>query len=299
MIKTVSGDISENRIGITLPHEHICCFSQYLYDMAGGKYLDKEELIKVSVDVLKNLKEKHNLSTFIDCTPVNIGRDVELLKVISEESGVNIICSTGFYHTREPLFMSVSADEMSEYIISDAKNVNAGIIKCAVQEAEVSEYDEMILRASAKAQKKLDLPMVIHTNAKNKNGIRALEVVMAEGVKPEAVTIAHLSDTDDFEYISKIAGYGCYLGLDRLYENCSDEYVKEKTDVILKLWEQGYGNKILLSHDDLIFNGFDKNPHIKNNPRFDYCFGHILPNLPMEIVIKITEENPLNMLKMM
>ena len=30
MIKTVLGDIKEDALGITLPHEHICCYSEYL-----------------------------------------------------------------------------------------------------------------------------------------------------------------------------------------------------------------------------------------------------------------------------
>ena len=30
MIKTVLGDIRDNELGITLVHEHICCYSEYL-----------------------------------------------------------------------------------------------------------------------------------------------------------------------------------------------------------------------------------------------------------------------------
>lgn len=44
--------------------------------------------------------------------------------------------------------------------------------------------------------------MVLYINANNKNGIKTVRIVMAEGIKPEAVTIAHLSDSDDYEYIS-------------------------------------------------------------------------------------------------
>ena len=93
MIKTVLGDISESDLGVTLAHEHICCFSEYLYQIVRNDYLDKEQLLKVAADYLKSLKEKYGLNTFIDCTPVNIGRDIALLKEVSQKSGVNIICS--------------------------------------------------------------------------------------------------------------------------------------------------------------------------------------------------------------
>ena len=33
-IKTVLGNIPEQDLGITLAHEHICCYSEYPYQMA-------------------------------------------------------------------------------------------------------------------------------------------------------------------------------------------------------------------------------------------------------------------------
>lgn len=296
--KTVSGDVLECDIGITLPHEHICCYSEYLYQITGNNYLDKEKLLKCSVNYLKEIKEKYNLKTFIDCTPVNIGRDIELLKKVSEQTGVNIICSTGFYYTEETVLYNTSAEDLCEYIVCDAENVNAGIIKCAVENETISSFNEKILRACAKAHLKLNLPIVIHTNANNKNGIKALEIILSEGVKPQAVTVSHLSDTDDTEYIKDIAKYGCYIGLDRLYENYSKEYINKKIKTILTLLENGYGNKILLSHDTLFFNGFEEKPKINKAPRLNYCFDYVLPELPRELIKKTMLQNPLNMLKM-
>ena len=57
MIKTVLGSIKEKDLGITLAHEHICCYSEYMYKMAGNKYLDKEKLVETSVKYLLELKE--------------------------------------------------------------------------------------------------------------------------------------------------------------------------------------------------------------------------------------------------
>ena len=296
--KTVLRDIQEDEIGITLPHEHICCYSEYLYYIAGDKYLDKNKLAEYSIDYLKKIKEKYQLGTFIDCTPINIGRDVELLKKISEQSGINIICATGFYYTEELVLNNTSVDDLSEYIVLDAQKVNAGIIKCAVENENFSPFNEKLLRACAKAQLKLGLPIVMHTNAKNKNSIVALEVILSEGVKPQAVTVSHLSDTSDMKYVKSVAEKGCYIGLDRLYGNFSREYIDSKIKTILELSDCGYSDKILLSHDALFFNGFDGKPDIDLTPRFNYCFDYILSGLSREMVDKITIKNPLNMLKM-
>lgn len=295
--KTVLGDIPISELGITLPHEHICCYSDYLYQMAGDKYLDKERLLNVAVDYLKSLKEKYCLNTFIDCTPVNIGRDIELLKEVSKKSEVNIVCSTGFYYTEEPVLYNASAELIAEYIIKDAENINAGIIKCAVENETISDFNKKLLIASAIAQKTLGLPIVLHSNANNKNGIKALEILLTEGVKPQAITVGHLSDTDDLEYIKQIAEIGCFIGFDRLYDNRYESYISKTVDKITEFCNLGYADKILLSYDTLFYNGFEVNPAINEKPRLSYVFNFILPRLPKDIVKKFMKENPIKMLR--
>lgn len=294
---TVLGNISESEIGITLSHEHICCYSEYLYSMAGKSYLDKEHLLNISAKYLNALKLKYGLKTFIDCTPINIGRDIELLKKVSEKSGVNIVCSTGFYYTEEPLFYNLDTDAISEYIITDAEKINAGIIKCAVENKQISDFDKKLLKSTAKAEITLQLPIVLHTNANNKNGIKALEILLEEGVKPQSITIGHLSDTDDLEYIKQIADTGCYIGFDRLYNRRNEPYISKTVDKIIQLCNLGFEDKILLSHDALFFNGFDFPLEFNNKPRFSYCFDYILPMLPKDFFNKVMKENPIKMLK--
>ena len=82
-VRTVFGKKKISKNTVTLSHEHICCYSEYLNIMSKS-YLDKAELAEKSADILKNMKEKYGLGLFIDCTPINIGRDVELLKKVSE-----------------------------------------------------------------------------------------------------------------------------------------------------------------------------------------------------------------------
>ncbi len=295
--KTVLGDIPESKLGITLVHEHICCYNEYLYQMAGKDYLDKERLVTVSADYLKSLKEKYSLKTFIDCTPVNIGRDIELLKEVSQKSGVNIICSTGFYYTEETVLYNSSAELIAEYIVKDTQKVNAGIIKCAVENETISEFNKKLLIASAKAQKELRIPVVLHTNANNQNGLKALEILLSEGVKPQAITVGHLSDTDNLEYVLQIAKTGCFIGFDRLYDSTEEAYITRKVNNIETLCENGYLDKILLSHDASFFNGFEATPQINEKPRFSYCFEYILPRLSKVSTEQIMIKNPLKMLK--
>ena len=79
--KTVLGEIPASGLGVILPHEHICCYFEYFYQMLGNDYLNKEMLINQSVEHLRHMKDKYNVSTLVDCTPVNIGRDIDILKM--------------------------------------------------------------------------------------------------------------------------------------------------------------------------------------------------------------------------
>lgn len=235
--KTVLGDIPESAVGITLCHEHVCCYSEYLYQMSQGKYLDKEELISISANYLRRLKAQYDLTTFIDCTPLNIGRDLAVLKEVSRKSGVNITCSTGFYYTEETLLCNPSAETITEYIVCDARNGNSGLIKCATENEQLSVFDQKILKASAVAQRMLGIPIV------------------------------------------------------------EEEYIANKVNSVRFLFESGYGDRVLLSHDDAFFNGFVAKPEINPKPRFSYCFDHILPKFHESIVQKIMIKNPIKMLK--
>ena len=296
MINTVLGEVNESEIGAVLCHEHICCYSEYLHKMSGNKNFDKAEILKVAVSRLKYLKEAYDMNLFVDCTPVNIGRDVDLLKAVSEKSGVHIVCSTGFYYTEEAILRYTSADTLTKYYINDAKAINAGIIKAAVEAENLSEYDEKLLIVSANTHKETGLPIVLHTNAKKRNGLKALEILLGQGISPSAVTVGHLSDTEDTDYIRQVAGCGCYIGLDRLHNDTSEEYISKKTSVINNLIDAGITDRMLLSHDELIYSEFDAVPQVDYNAGYNFVFDYILKRLPQDAAEQIIRKNAVKML---
>lgn len=266
--------------------------------MIDKDYLNIDDVAKKAADELRKLKNKYGLNLFIDCTPVNLGRNISLLKQVSLESGVSIVCSTGFYYTKEPILYGASEEILAEYMIKDAKNVNAGVIKAAVETDEIDSFTVKLLKATALAQKQLQLPIILHTNAKNQNAQKAVEILLRSRVKPECITVGHLSDTEDSEYILEIAKMGCFVGIDRLYDDKSEAYIEKKIATVFDLCNSGFENQILLSHDESVFNGFDYAPipMMKENPRFGYVFDYILPKLDSALTDQIMRVNPLNML---
>ena len=295
-IRTVLGNITEEQVGVTLPHEHILCFSQYLYEMAGAAYLDKEKVYACAVELLGQLRERYGLATFVDCTPINIGRDIPLLKRVSAATGVHIVCATGFYYTHEPLLVRPTEEDLCRFMVADAANVNAGLLKCAA--ADTAEFTAKLLRATALAQRETGLPLVVHTEAKIKNALWALDHILSQGVEPRAVTVSHLSDTDDVDFVIQVAKRGCYIGLDRHYAKKPAGYDEEKVRIICELCQAGYADRLLLSHDALFYSGFSSEMgSVNREPRYHYIFERILPHFPAELQKTFIVDNPRRMLK--
>lgn len=294
VMKTVFGEKKIPRNTKVLSHEHITCYSEYLNRMSTG-YLDKGALRDKAADILKSIREKHGVGLFVDCTPVNLGRDTELLKDVSALSGVDIVCATGFYYNDEPILDCMSAETLADYMVEDANNTSAGIIKAAVEHEKASGFNEKLLRASAIAQRKTGLPLILHTNANNKNGAQAVDILLGCDVAPEKIVVGHLSDTEDMEYIRRFARLGCYVALDRMYDNKTESYIASKIHSITALCEAGYEDRLLLSHDDAVFQGFCEKPRLKE-PRWTYIFDYILPRLDKRVANRMLSENPLKML---
>lgn len=299
--KTVLGEIPESRLGVILPHEHICCYFEYFHQMLGSDYLNKEMLINKSAEHLRHMKDKYNVSTLVDCTPVNIGRDIDILKKVSKKSGVNIICSSGFYYTDEAMLYDISEEYVVDTILKDINKTNAGIIKFAVEDNEMNALSQKLLSALCSVQKDSGLPLVIHTNGRNKNGRAVIDSVLEKGVSHNAVTIGHLSDSDDMDYVTEILKNGCYAGFDRIYKSADMNYYYKKAKDIYALCERGFADKILLSHDGLTFNGFHTNACIREDNPHEPIFSCLIPEMrrigfAQKEIETFIMQNPKNML---
>ena len=100
MVNTVLGPVAAEALGQTLMHEHITCADWSMRMNFGDKFLQYDKLVEMAAGQLKKLKE-YGVTTFVDGTAVNLGRDIHLLRDVSERSGVNVVASSGFYYQEE------------------------------------------------------------------------------------------------------------------------------------------------------------------------------------------------------
>lgn len=198
-----------------------------------------------------------------------IGRYPELLKRISEETGINVVMGTGFYvyssHPEE--LKSMSEEEIADLMVkeitegAEGTGIKAGIIG-EIGISEIFNDDERrVLRAAAIAHKKTGVAVLVHINPWTTNGLEAAQILLDNGVSPDKIAISHVDVEDDMEYMKKLLDMGVYIEFDNFgkeyYVNREVRnagyglFVRDTHRVacIKELIDAGYKNQLLLSCD--------------------------------------------------
>jgi phosphotriesterase-related protein len=250
-IQSATGPIETADMGFTLMHEHVLIFWNAIRQQYPERF-DRAALMAKSVERLKAAKAA-GVKTMVDLTPIDLGRDVEFIRDAAAASGMQIIAPTGFYYSRPWAFVGHPDSEMTDLMVADitrgvsTTGVRAGVIKCAT-EPEMDALNERVLRASARAQRETGVPICTHTAAHNRVGLDQQRVFKEEGVDLGRTVIGHSDDSDDIHYLDQLIQNGSYCGMDRIgipRPRSSDE----RADMVAKLVERGYADRITLSHD--------------------------------------------------
>ena len=291
-INTVLGEISPKDLGFTLSHEHFLLTDNAMR-FSFPDWIDYPAVLaQCCEDVLA--AKKLGISTIIDATPINLGRDIDLLREISQNTGVNIIASTGFYFQEMPWFSAGNCDveRTAELMIREYRDgiggtdSHPGIIKCATEDEVISPTNELFLKACALAHRETGLPIMTHAHADRKMGLRQQEILSREGVDLSKVIIGHCDDTKDEKYVLEILKNGSYVGLDRM-GIVRFNPLKNRIDMAEKLINAGYGDKLVLSHDYNVMSDYSRVGGIRRIRRDDPdCNPTVVPGIVIPELIK-------------
>lgn len=308
-INTVTGTISTDKLGTTLMHEHLLVgWAGWELDCKAPKF-DRKAAMRGAVDRLKELKDL-GVNTFLDPCPNDIGRDVVFMAEAADQSGMNIICTTGLY--KEDLGNTVymkqrSADEIAEIYSTELTEgigetgIKASLIKCATGKDHVTEYEEKCLRAAARAAKKTGVPITTHTED-GTMGREQLDIFESEGVDLKKVIIGHSCGSSNLGYHADMLDRGCYLGFDRF----GLDFVhpdRLRMASLIGLLGVGFEKQIVLSHDSvacILGRGLGLPPEVMElikNWKPTHIFKNILPKLreagvPEQKINAMLVENP-------
>jgi phosphotriesterase-related protein len=83
MVNSVLGSINPSNLGFTLMHEHIIAMNSSMYQ-AFSEWFNRKDTISNAVKELQYSKQ-YGLHTIVDATPINLGRDIKLLREVGKK----------------------------------------------------------------------------------------------------------------------------------------------------------------------------------------------------------------------
>lgn len=268
-VNCITGPKNSGELGRTLMHEHFLFgYCGFQGDATLGGF-DEEAYTKACVKAVSDARA-YGIETIVDATTNECGRNVRFLKKISDLTGINIICSTGYYFQAESSYAywnfrkSFADIEQEIYDMMytevtkgiEGTDIKAGVIKLASSFNEITPMEEHFFKAAARVQHDTGVVIITHTQ-QGTMGVQQADLLIANGASPEKIAIGHMCGSIDIAYHEDVLKRGVYVNLDRfglqgeLFHTPTDE---QRMDVIKTLCDKGYGDKILLGHDSVNVN---------------------------------------------
>jgi phosphotriesterase-related protein len=260
-VQTARGPIDSSQLGKVLIHEHVFLMDME-YTINYRPDFFTPETIDTAAARLGALRDV-GIDTIIDLTVLGLGRHVPSLIAVAEKTDVNIVLSTGLYtfdalpgpfQFHGPGLMCDAPEPLVDLFIRDITEgmggtaIKAGMLKCAIDEPGLTKGVERVMRAAGQANRATGTPITVHTAPREQTGLEVQRVLAEEGVDLADVIIGHCGDSDDIDYLMRLADKGSTLGMDRFGLNF-DITTQARVDTIAGMVRRGYGAQLTLSHD--------------------------------------------------
>lgn len=280
--------------GMTYSHEHIAI------DLSGIKKTDDTRLdcMDETIREFKDLYEK-GVRNVIELSNRGMGRDISYMARVAKESGINVLCATGFY--KEPFFpeevYTLTEEELTNLMVReievgiDGTEIKAEVIGEIGSSVNVFEdAEQKVFRAAIEAQKRTHKPIITHTSL----GTLAMEQIAMfkeKNVDLDKIIISHVDLSGDVEYILDIIRQGVNVAFDTIgkinYQ--SDEL---RVEMLKRICDEGLSHKVLLSMDITR----KSNMLFKGGIGYAYLLDNFLPSLRKagvkeEEIRNMTEKN--------
>lgn len=251
-LPTTLGDLSEPFASVVLPHEHIFVD---LGPIAARSYAraDAEEVIRVMAPHIQ-AAQAAGVAALVECTPVGVGRRVDIVKAVSAATNFPVVVATGIY--REPWVPdwahAASEGELADWMMREltvgieATGVRAAWIKLSAGDDGVTPVEAKILRAAAQAGRATGALIGSHT-IRGRVVRDQLAIIEAAGYRADRFVWIHTQAEPDFTLHLEIARRGAWLEYDAIgSQTFTDAWFIEHIE---RLLEAGFGDRLLLSHD--------------------------------------------------
>jgi len=295
---TTLGPRRAEELGLILPHEHVFVDLR-TWDQPGYAQAETADVIALMAPEIARAQAA-GVTALVECSTVGIGRRPDILKAVSEATGLPLLVPTGVY--REPwipdwIQVATEAElrdwmtgELSDEIQPDG--VKAGWIKLSAGDDGLTECESRVLRAAAAAGAATNAVIGSHT-IRGRVVRDQLRIIEEAGYSPERFIWIHTQAEPDFDLHVEIARRGAWIEYDAIgSDHVNDDYFLEHIQRVL---DAGLGDHLLLSHDR---GTFDPALPGGGTPRpFTYLSESFLPKLRQAgvdegAIRQLTQSNP-------
>ncbi len=250
-LMTSLGPKRADELGLILPHEHIFVDLR-TPDQPGYAEGNADDVLRLMGPEIRQAQAV-GVTALVECSAVGVGRRADILKAVSEATGLPLVVPTGIY--REPWVPAwahaASEDELAAWMRGELEGaieqsgVQAGWIKLSAGDDGLTACETKILRAAARAGAVTGAVIGSHT-IRGRVVADQLDVLEAAGYTPARFIWIHAQVEPDFALNLAMARRGAWIEYDSLGSPEADDLIFER---VLKMLEAGHGAQVLLSHD--------------------------------------------------
>lgn len=237
--------------GITYAHEHTTI------DLSSLKGTEDTNL-NCYKQTVQEYKELYSLGVrnIVDVTVMGMNRNPTYVKNVAEDTGMNIILSTGWYQDKflPPYINSLTVTELAKIMMNE---INEGIGDSSIKAELIGEIgtsknimtpnERKVFKAAVIAQKELNVPISTHTTL-GTYGREQIEFFEKEGAILDKIVIGHVDLSGDPDYVMELLKKGVYVELDTIgKENYMPDLIRIK--IIKRIIEEDFIDKVFLSMD--------------------------------------------------
>jgi phosphotriesterase-related protein len=295
---TTLGPKTADELGMILPHEHIFVDLGPIAE-ENWRNATAEEVIPVMRPQIEAI-QRQGITALVECTPMGVGRRVDIVRAVSEATGLPVVVATGIY--REPWVpdwaMKASEDELTEWMMHELTDeieesgVQAAWIKVSAGDDGITPAETKILRAAARAGQATNAIIGSHT-IRGRVVRDQLDILEAAGYTAERFIWIHTQREADFDLHLEMARRGAWIEYDFIGNDIYDD--SWHVEHIGRVLDAGFGDQLLLSHDR---GWYDPSKPGGGVPRpFTHLVDFLLPKLrevgmDEATIRQLTHDNP-------
>ena len=258
-VMTVTGRLPASKLGVVDAHDHLFLRSPAL---AGDEF---EDLDRSTAEAIEG--RASGIGSIVDMTPIGLGRRPDLLRAVSDATGIPIIAATGYHrdaHYPDGHWVhAASVETLAERIVRDLETgmhpddwtdpsaepdpARAGAIKAGASYHHVSDAERRRLEAAAIGSRRAGVPILVHTEI-GTFGHEIVSLLEDAGVSPHRIILAHLDRNPDAELHAEIAARGVSLEYDTMGRT-KYRPDSELLDLIERVVGAGHLDRLLLGQD--------------------------------------------------